>query len=90
LGCCSASSNFPRLQVWGLSHFSVSDREQEKLLTSSARLSPRLFFAVLPELKVADDPRHLSTVAGKPVFLLGDTVCALFMRWRGRGWLDLY
>lgn len=36
--------------------------------------------AALPELKVADDHRHLATVEGKPFFLLGDTAWELFHR----------
>ncbi|WP_395750450.1 DUF4038 domain-containing protein [Prosthecobacter sp.] len=36
--------------------------------------------AVLPELKVAADHRHLETADGKPFFLLGDTAWELFHR----------
>lgn len=50
------------------------------------RLTLLLFFftlvaqAALPDLKVADDRRHLATVDGKPFFLLGDTAWELFHR----------
>lgn len=37
-------------------------------------------FAVLPELKVADDHCHLVTTDGNPFFLLGDTAWELFHR----------
>ncbi|MCP5546857.1 MAG: DUF4038 domain-containing protein [Akkermansiaceae bacterium] len=36
--------------------------------------------AALPDLKVADDHRHLVTSEGKPFFLLGDTAWELFHR----------
>lgn len=36
--------------------------------------------AVLPELRVAPDKRHLETSEGKPFFLLGDTAWELFHR----------
>jgi hypothetical protein len=36
--------------------------------------------AALPELRVADDRRHLETIEGKPFFLLGDTAWELFHR----------
>lgn len=36
--------------------------------------------AALPELRVAEDQRHLETVEGKPFFLLGDTAWELFHR----------
>jgi hypothetical protein len=36
--------------------------------------------AALPDLRVADDRRHLETADGKPFFLLGDTAWELFHR----------
>jgi hypothetical protein len=36
--------------------------------------------AALPDLKIADDHRHIVTAGGKPFFLLGDTAWELFHR----------
>jgi hypothetical protein len=43
-------------------------------------LAGATLLAAPPELRVADDHRHLETVDGKPFFLLGDTAWELFHR----------
>lgn len=50
-----------------------------RLLFILGSLCPPLS-AVLPELKIADDHRHIVTTDGKPFFLLGDTAWELFHR----------